>query len=211
MLSRFANPGTSGLRTAEAKLSAALATLLSLAATLPGGQAVLEAWRALGQELSGRELSWGRCSIRTSRVGALPPSTMIHLEEGPTVRHAGAEVPMAEMLSYAPDLRSITGGQREFSMEFLRYEEVPPHLAGKHAPRGRLSRHSRCDTVGTREHEVDTNDRCAHELRRMRPHAAARRAGGDLPQRWRAPVGVRAVHGPGAARGVDPRGDDARG
>src|SRR5579864_913099 len=42
-----------------------------------------------------------------------------------------AEVPMAEMLSYAPDLRSITGGQGEFTMEFLRYEEVPAHLAGK--------------------------------------------------------------------------------
>jgi len=42
-----------------------------------------------------------------------------------------AEVPMAEMLSYAPDLRSITGGQGEFTMEFLRYEEIPAHLAGK--------------------------------------------------------------------------------
>jgi elongation factor G len=42
-----------------------------------------------------------------------------------------AEVPMAEMLSYAPDLRSITGGQGEFTMEFLRYEEIPPHLAQK--------------------------------------------------------------------------------
>ncbi len=42
-----------------------------------------------------------------------------------------AEVPMAEMLSYAPDLRSITGGQGEFTMEFERYEEVPAHLASK--------------------------------------------------------------------------------
>ncbi len=42
-----------------------------------------------------------------------------------------AEVPMSEMLSYAPDLRSITGGQGEFTMEFLRYEEVPGHLASK--------------------------------------------------------------------------------
>jgi elongation factor G len=42
-----------------------------------------------------------------------------------------AEVPMAEMLSYAPDLRSITGGQGEYTMEFLRYEEVPAHLAAK--------------------------------------------------------------------------------
>jgi elongation factor G len=42
-----------------------------------------------------------------------------------------AEVPMSEMLSYAPDLRSITGGQGEFTMDFDRYEEVPGHLAGK--------------------------------------------------------------------------------
>ena len=42
-----------------------------------------------------------------------------------------AEVPMAEMLSYAPDLRSITGGQGEFTMVFERYEEVPAHMAAK--------------------------------------------------------------------------------
>lgn len=40
-----------------------------------------------------------------------------------------AEVPMAELLSYAPDLRSLTGGQGDYTMEFLRYEEVPAHLA----------------------------------------------------------------------------------
>jgi elongation factor G len=42
-----------------------------------------------------------------------------------------AEVPMAELLTYAPDLRSITGGRGEYTMEFLRYEEVPAHLAQK--------------------------------------------------------------------------------
>jgi elongation factor G len=42
-----------------------------------------------------------------------------------------AEVPMAEMISYAPDLRSITGGQGEYTMEFARYQEIPGHLAGK--------------------------------------------------------------------------------
>jgi elongation factor G len=42
-----------------------------------------------------------------------------------------AEVPMAEMLSYAPDLRSITGGQGDYTMDFARYEEVPAHIAGK--------------------------------------------------------------------------------
>ncbi|MCW2997172.1 MAG: fusA [Solirubrobacterales bacterium] len=40
-----------------------------------------------------------------------------------------ADVPMAELLSYAPDLRSLTGGQGDFTMEFARYEEVPPQLA----------------------------------------------------------------------------------
>ena len=40
-----------------------------------------------------------------------------------------AEVPMAEVLEYAPDLRSISGGRAEFTVEFDRYEEVPAHLA----------------------------------------------------------------------------------
>ena len=42
-----------------------------------------------------------------------------------------AEVPMAEVLAYAPDLRSITGGQGDYTLEFLHYEEVPGHLAQK--------------------------------------------------------------------------------
>src|SRR6201991_311977 len=48
-----------------------------------------------------------------------------------------AEVPMAEMLSYAPDLRSMTGGQGEYTLEFLRYEEIPAHLAQKVADKAR--------------------------------------------------------------------------
>jgi elongation factor G len=42
-----------------------------------------------------------------------------------------AELPMAELLGYAPDLRSLTGGQGDYTMEFLRYEEVPAHLVSK--------------------------------------------------------------------------------
>jgi elongation factor G len=42
-----------------------------------------------------------------------------------------AEVPMAEVLDYAPDLRAITGGRGDYTMEFVRYEEVPSHLAQK--------------------------------------------------------------------------------
>jgi len=42
-----------------------------------------------------------------------------------------AHVPMSEVLSYASDLTSITGGRGTFTMEFFEYEEVPNHLAEK--------------------------------------------------------------------------------
>ena len=53
-----------------------------------------------------------------------------------------AEVPMSEMLNYAPDLRSITGGQGEYTMEFARYEEVPGHLAQKVVDEAREEEHA---------------------------------------------------------------------
>ena len=42
-----------------------------------------------------------------------------------------ALVPMAEVLRYSPDLRSLTSGRGSFSIELSGYEEVPPHLASK--------------------------------------------------------------------------------
>jgi elongation factor G len=42
-----------------------------------------------------------------------------------------AEVPMAELLTYAQSVTSITGGRGDYSMHFLRYEEVPAHVAQK--------------------------------------------------------------------------------
>jgi elongation factor G len=51
------------------------------------------------------------------------------MEPKGNVTEVKAEVPMAEMLSYAPDLRAITGGQGEYSMELARYEEIPAHIA----------------------------------------------------------------------------------
>jgi elongation factor G len=42
-----------------------------------------------------------------------------------------AHVPMAEMLKYAPDLNSMTGGQGTFFMEFASYEECPPQETEK--------------------------------------------------------------------------------
>jgi elongation factor G len=42
-----------------------------------------------------------------------------------------AQVPMAEFLTYAPDLRSMTGGRGMYTMEFSHYDEVPAQLAEK--------------------------------------------------------------------------------
>jgi elongation factor G len=42
-----------------------------------------------------------------------------------------AEVPMAEILTYAQTLTSLTGGRGDYHMHFLRYEEVPSHIAQK--------------------------------------------------------------------------------
>jgi len=42
-----------------------------------------------------------------------------------------AQVPMAEMLRYASDLRSLTGGRGTFELEFSHYAEVPSHIADK--------------------------------------------------------------------------------
>ena len=39
-----------------------------------------------------------------------------------------ANVPQAELLHYATDLRSITQGRGTFTMEFYQYEEVPPNV-----------------------------------------------------------------------------------
>jgi elongation factor G len=61
-------------------------------------------------------------SRRGHPLGMEPTGVMTEIE---------AEVPMSEMLTYAPDLRSITQGQGDYTLEFLRYEELPEHLAQK--------------------------------------------------------------------------------
>jgi elongation factor G len=42
-----------------------------------------------------------------------------------------AEVPMSEVLTYSQSLTSLTGGRGDYALGFLRYEEVPTHIAQK--------------------------------------------------------------------------------
>jgi len=46
-------------------------------------------------------------------------------------QNIAVQVPMAEVLKYAPELRSMTSDRGLFTMEFSHYEEVPPHLTAK--------------------------------------------------------------------------------
>jgi elongation factor G len=47
------------------------------------------------------------------------------------ITEINAQVPMAEILRYAPDLRAMTGGQGVFTMEFDHYAECPPNIQEK--------------------------------------------------------------------------------
>ena len=60
----------------------------------------------------------GDLNKRRGRVMGMNPDN-----EGNTV--VEAEVPMAEMSSYAIDLRAMTQARGAFTMTFERYEEVP--------------------------------------------------------------------------------------
>jgi elongation factor G len=45
-------------------------------------------------------------------------------DEGP-ISEIEAQVPLSEMFGYSTDLRSVTKGQAQFTMEFLTYRQVP--------------------------------------------------------------------------------------
>ena len=40
-----------------------------------------------------------------------------------------AQVPLSEMFGYSTDLRSVTKGQAQFTMEFLIYKQLPQSIA----------------------------------------------------------------------------------
>jgi elongation factor G len=60
---------------------------------------------------------------RRGRIMGMEPAGKV------TVIHA--EAPLAEMQSYALDLKSRTQGRATFHMEFARYQPVPGHIQEK--------------------------------------------------------------------------------
>lgn len=56
---------------------------------------------------------------------------VLSVEPRPKGQVIKVQVPLSEVLKYAPDLTSMTSGRGSFSMEFSHYEEVPAHLAEK--------------------------------------------------------------------------------
>ncbi len=65
----------------------------------------------------------GDLNSRRGKVNGVEPQA-----KAQTIR---AEVPMAEVLRYAPELRSMTSDRGMFSMEFEKYESVPSHQTSK--------------------------------------------------------------------------------
>jgi elongation factor G len=51
-----------------------------------------------------------------------------------------AEVPMSEILTYSQSLTSMTGGRGDYAVAFLRYEEVPAHVAERIVEQARRER-----------------------------------------------------------------------
>ncbi len=51
------------------------------------------------------------------------------MEDSPAGKLIKAEVPLSEMFGYATDMRSATQGRATYSMEFVKYNEVPANIA----------------------------------------------------------------------------------
>jgi len=65
----------------------------------------------------------GDLNTKRARVQGMNPEGDINIIE--------AQVPLAEVLRYAIDLKSMTQGRGSYTVEFSHYEEVPPHITQK--------------------------------------------------------------------------------
>jgi elongation factor G len=51
------------------------------------------------------------------------------MDDSPSGKVINAEVPLSEMFGYATDIRSMSQGRATYTMEFLKYGEVPNNIA----------------------------------------------------------------------------------
>ena len=65
---------------------------------------------------------------------------LLGMEPGGGMTTIRAEVPLAEILTYSQSVTSLTGGRGDYAMSFLRYEEVPAHIAQKVVEEARKKR-----------------------------------------------------------------------
>jgi elongation factor G len=65
----------------------------------------------------------GNLNSRRGRIESMNP-----VGNGQVIK---AVVPLSEMFGYATDLRSMTQGRAEFTMQFDRYEDVPQSIASE--------------------------------------------------------------------------------
>jgi elongation factor G len=65
----------------------------------------------------------GNLNSRRGRVASMQPLGNAQVIE--------ASVPLSEMFGYATDLRSMTQGRADFTMQFDRYEDVPQSIASE--------------------------------------------------------------------------------
>jgi elongation factor G len=56
---------------------------------------------------------------------------ILNIDAKGTQKLITAEVPLSEMFGYTQTFRSLSSGRATFSMEFSRYEQVPPNLTEK--------------------------------------------------------------------------------
>ena len=77
----------------------------------------------------------GDMNSRRGRVLGMDPSTS-------GKQAIKSQVPMSEVLNYAPALRSLTADRGDFSMEFSHYEEVPGQISEKIISEAEIARES---------------------------------------------------------------------
>ena len=65
----------------------------------------------------------GDLNTKRAQVQGMNPGGGINIIE--------AQVPLAEILRYAIDLKSMTQGRGSYTVEFSHYEEVPAHIIEK--------------------------------------------------------------------------------